>query len=188
MSSTKSDEQILAELVALNTDTSECVLPLHDIAIVLNMNKGARIFLELGVRSGVSTRALLIACRKIDGCLISLDIDPCEEAKKRIQEMGLEKHWVFIQRDDKELLSIWKYGKVDMIFLDSDHDEAHTKQELEICHKILKKGGLILVHDTLAPNYAGIMKAIVVFLAEHKKQYNFFELGTRYGLGMLGRK
>lgn len=186
--SVKSDEQILAELVGLNADTSECVLPLHAIAIVLNLTKGARIFLELGVRSGISTRALLVACRKIDGCLISLDIDPCEEAKKRIQEMGLEKHWVFIQRNDKELLTIWKYGKVNMVYLDSDHDEAHTKEELEICHKILKKGGLILVHDTLSPNYAGIMKAIKVFLAEHKKEYRFFELGSRYGLGMLARK
>jgi len=179
-----SDEKILAELVGLNADTSECVLPLHAIAVL----KKPHFILELGVRSGISTRALLVACRKTDGCLISLDIAPCEEAKKKIKELGLEKHWIFIQRDDKELMTIWKYGKVDMIFLDSDHDEAHTKQELEICHKVLKKGGLILVHDTLAPNYAGIMKAVKVFLGEHKKQYNFFELGSRYGLGMLAKK
>jgi len=182
--STKSDHEILQELVALNADTSDCVVPLVSIACAIK----ARNILELGVRTGVSTRALLVACRKLDATLISLDIDPCQEACQKIMQLGLQDHWQFLQEDDRELLEFIKPRSMDMIFLDTDHDLTHTAIELGLCDKVLKRGGVILVHDTLAPAYADINKAIALFMEKHKKTYRGYQLGTRYGLSMLVKK
>jgi len=182
--SAKSDSEILQELVALNADTSDCVVPLVSIACTIK----AKHILELGVRTGVSTRALLVACRKLDATLISLDIDPCQEAFQKIGELGLQDHWQFLQQDDRELLEFIRPRSMDMIFLDTDHELTHAAMELNLCDKVLKKGGVILVHDTLAPTYADINKAIVLFMEKHKRTYRFYELGTRYGLSMLIKK
>jgi len=178
------DHKILQNLVALNADTSDCVVPLVSIALLLN----AKHILELGVRTGISTRALLVVCRKLNGTLISFDIDPCQEACQKIMELGLQDRWQFLQCDDKELLEVIKPRSIDLIFLDTDHDLSHTVIELGLCDKVLKKGGVILVHDTLAPAYADINKAIAQFMEKHKKTYRFYELGTRYGLSMLVKK
>lgn len=178
------NDKILADLVALNADTSDCVPLLHAVAL---LKKPSHI-LELGVREGVSTIALLVACRKLSSSLISLDIDPCLKAHAKITDLHLRDYWIFIQADDRELLHLWNYGKVGMIFLDTDHDLTHSAQELEICDKVLKKGGVILIHDTFAPTYADINKAITLFVEKRKKTYERQELGTRYGLTMLIKK
>lgn len=182
------DDKILQDLVALNADTSDCVVPLVSIACAIK----AKHILELGVRSGVSTIALLVACRKLEGILVSFDIDPCQEARQKIEQLGLvnkEKvNWLFVQEDDRNMLDTVKPRSMDMIFLDTDHDLTHSAVELDLCSKVLKKEGVLLVHDTLAPAYADINKAIAQFMEKHKKTYRFYELGTRYGLSMLVKK
>jgi len=183
--SAKADHEILQELVALNADTSDCVVPLVSIACAIR----ARRILELGVRSGVSTIALLVACRKLQGTLVSFDIDSCQAACQKIESLGLmnkeRMNWLFVQQDDRNMLQTVKLRSMEMIFLDTDHDLDHTSVELDLCDKVLKKGGVLLVHDTLAPAYADINKAIAQFMEKHKRTYRFYELGTRYGLSML---
>jgi len=186
--SAKADHEILQELVALNADTSDCVVPLVLIACMMK----AKHILELGVRTGVSTRALLVACRKLNASLISYDTDPCTETRQKIRELELvnqeKPNWLFVQEDDRQMLAIVKPRSMDMIFLDTDHELTHAAMELDLCDKVLKRGGVILVHDTLAPAYADINKAIAQFMERHKKTYRFYEVGTRYGLGMLVKK
>jgi len=181
----KTDSEILRELVALNADTSDCVAPLVSTAYALD----AKHILELGVRSGVSTIALLVACRNLKGTLVSFDIEPCAEARQKIEQLGLvdkeKANWLFVQKDDRQLLDTVKLKSMELIFLDTDHNLQHMTQELDLCDKVLKKGGVILAHDTLAPNYPDIPKAIQNFIEKNKKRYSFHETGTRYGLGML---
>lgn len=178
------DHNILQNLVNLNSDTSQCIPILYALTLTIRPKK----ILELGVRQGVSTRALLVACRATGSQLISVDTDPCNEVKNVIHSLRLWDYWTFLQLNDRRLLNFWKYGRVGMVFLDTDHDYKHTLAELGVCHKLLSRKGVILVHDTLAPNYPDLIRAIKEFLLKHKKKYWFYELGTQYGLGMLYKR
>jgi len=178
------DPEILQGLIDLNADTSQCVSLLYAIPILLK----AETILELGVRQGISTIALLTACRRMKGELVSIDIDPCEEAKQKIKALELDKFWTFTQMDDREWLKHADDYSFELIFIDTDHNYEHMMTELVQCDKCLEKNGVMLVHDTLAPDFLDIPRAIGDFLIEKRGKYLFLELGTRYGLGMLTKK
>jgi predicted O-methyltransferase YrrM len=100
--------------------------------------------LELGVREGVSTIHFLLALKKTNGKLISIDIEPCEEAIKLIKEFNCEDIWTFVQSDD---ININIFGLYDLIFIDTSHTYNHTLNELNKYSQLLKKDGFIILHD-----------------------------------------
>src|SRR2546428_9844417 len=57
---------------------------------MLSVEMKLRTMVELGTRTGVSTTALLYAAEEIGGHVYSFDIDPCVEAKKAVQSLGLQ--------------------------------------------------------------------------------------------------
>jgi len=166
-------------------DTADCVHILYDVAVKMRAQR----MLELGVREGVSTRALLLAARKNGGLLWSADIDPCLEAQKAIKDLGLNIFWSFHQIDDIKLLTQVQFHRIemDLIFVDTNHEYQHTLDELILCDQILRKGGVIIIHDTQAPDYPDEIKAVNYFLSIYTN-YIYEELGTKYGLGMLTKK
>jgi len=178
----------LKDLVALGADTSDCVQILYDHAVkTLNIR-----VLELGVRGGVSTLALLLAAKKVNGHLWSIDINPCVAAVKTVYDNGLSDFWTFMQGDDRKLLRQTKFNPMDLIFIDTSHEFEHTLFELTICDNILSKNGVMLLHDTNVAIYPGVMQAVNLFLVlpecSRKKGYVFEELGTGCGLGKLTKK
>jgi predicted O-methyltransferase YrrM len=178
------DHEILQSLIDLNADTSQCVSLLYAIPIM----RKAEDILELGVRQGISTIALLTACRRLKASLVSLDVDPCVEAEQRVKSFELENFWSFVLQDDREWLKHADDYTFEIVFIDTDHNYEHMMTELTQCDILLAKHGVMLVHDTLAPNYADIIEAINDFLTLKKGKYEYLELGTRYGLGMLTKK
>lgn len=171
-------------LKSLGADTSDCVQILYDVAV----NMPSYRILELGVRLGVSTVALLLAAKKVNGHLWSIDVDPCVRAVKTVKDNGLDSYWTFMIGDDKTLLLGFTENSMDMVFIDTSHQYEHTLQELRLCDRILRKGGVMLLHDTVGRDYPDVMKAVSVFLREQQEKYVFKELGSRYGLGMLTKK
>jgi peptidoglycan/xylan/chitin deacetylase (PgdA/CDA1 family) len=177
-------------------DTQDTVFYLYDIATQIKAKK----MVEIGVGHwGCSTRALLFAARDLDAHLWSVDIDPCLEARRIIKDWGLSEYWTFVQQDSREFLSAWSQGSVDLIHIDSGHAYDLTLAELRLSSRILsdepkpliapqlpRPNGVILLHDTLAPNFPGVIRAVEDFLKkEEQNKYVYRELGTRYGLGMV---
>ncbi len=112
--------------------------------------------LEIGVRSGVSTSALLAGIEANGGHLVSVDINPCAVFQGHPQ-------WTFIQADtlrDTQALKLLLNEDWDLLFVDGDHTYEGALSDLV---HFGKRSKLILVHDTDAPNFPGVRQAVEQF-------------------------
>lgn len=101
----------------------------------------ARNVIELGTRSGVSTLAWLYAL-KGRGHLWSVDIDEAPA-------IGTYDHWTFIQGDDCSPAVFTQMPEsADIVFIDTSHAYEHTCRELNLYRWLVRRGGLIVLHDT----------------------------------------
>jgi predicted O-methyltransferase YrrM len=98
--------------------------------------------LEIGVRDGASTSALLLGVEKNGGCLISLDIVDCR--------LWQHPQWTFFNRS-RALYILPKEPYYDMALIDGDHSRAGFLSDLHACYREVKNGGMIAVHDTHPP-------------------------------------
>jgi len=104
------------------------------------------VILELGVERGGSTKAFLWFLEKINGKLYSVDIDDCSKVSKSL-------NWKFVQSNDLDyeyILKIFPEIKncgVDLIYIDSYHENFHVSKLLNIWFKYLKKDGAIFIDD-----------------------------------------
>jgi len=111
--------------------------------------------LELGVRTGVSTLAILLALQEdSDGdsvCrLTSLDREPCLAARQAVERAGLGGRWTFLQRDALNWTDMPQNKFWDMIFVDLDHGREETERVLEVYAPRVKCGGWMVFHDTIS--------------------------------------
>jgi predicted O-methyltransferase YrrM len=102
--------------------------------------------LELGVERGSSTKAFLWYLEKTNGKLFSVDIADCSKVAN-------SKNWQFLQSNDlhsnyilDKFEEIKKNG-VDLIYIDSYHENHHVLKLLNIWFKYLKKDGAIFIDD-----------------------------------------
>jgi len=102
--------------------------------------------LKLGVERGTSTKAFLWYLEKTNGKLFSVDIDDCSKVVQ-------SNNWKFLQSNDlnsnyilDNFEEIKKEG-VDLIYIDSYHENHHVLKLLNIWFKYLKKDGAIFIDD-----------------------------------------
>ena len=102
--------------------------------------------LELGVERGTSTKAFLCYLEKKNGKLFSVDIQDCSKVSD-------SKNWNFIQSNDLnydyilETFDEIKKEGIDLIYIDSYHENYHVLKLLNIWFKYLKKDGAIFIDD-----------------------------------------
>ena len=108
--------------------------------------KTAKMVLELGVRNGASTAALLAGMDDSDGHLWSVDVDwPQPPADQFLDNP----RWSFISGDDMDPFVIGETPlEVDLLMIDTSHRYQHTVDELTVYGKRVTSGGVILLHDT----------------------------------------
>jgi predicted O-methyltransferase YrrM len=157
------------------TDIHEHLQTLYMLSIELNLKN----VLELGTRTGESTITLLLATKELGGTMTSIDIDSCLEAKEKVEQLGLEKFWNFIQTDDLTLN--WN-TPIDHLFIDTSHTYDHTLAELRKFEPFVRKGGLITLHDIMS--CPPVLDAINDFLVE-RKNFRFYKFFHNNGLGIL---
>ena len=157
------------------TDIHEHLQTLHMLTIELNLKN----VLELGTRTGESTIALLLATKELGGKMTSVDIDPCEEAKKKVQKFNLEQYWNFIQGDDLKL--DWDQ-QIDHLFIDTSHTYDHTIEEFKKYEPYVRKEGLITLHDIVS--CPPVLDAINDFIKD-RKDLRFYKFFHNNGLGIL---
>jgi predicted O-methyltransferase YrrM len=97
--------------------------------------------IELGVRSGNSTSAFLLAAEQQDGHVYSVDID-----RPRLPWAG-HPRWTFMMGDDLLLADDLPNG-VDVLFIDTSHHYSHTLAELDRYVPKVRFGGVVLLHDS----------------------------------------
>ena len=132
---------------------------------------------EFGTQRGIdSTNVLLTGCEEAGGRMVSVDIDDCSGVAE-------SPNWTFIQSDDRDVDAIlakapWLADGIDLLHIDSLHEEEHVKTLLARWFRYVKQGGYITFHDVdntpflpgrrkarpnSARNVAGVNKAVMEF-------------------------
>lgn len=113
----------------------------------------ARVVVELGVRTGISTVAFLSALEQTEGRLWSCDIRPPDVPS----EVSRAPHWTFCLGDDVDMAGAAP-RPVDILFIDTSHTYEHTLAELRAYVPLVRPGGLVLAHDT--GSYPDVARAL----------------------------
>lgn len=100
--------------------------------------------LELGVREGVSTSALLYGVEQNGGHLWSVDLNErCRDV------FAGHPNWTFIHGNSLDVARLEEGGvpeSLDLLFCDTIHTVEQVQLELKTWGKRVKQSGLILVH------------------------------------------
>lgn len=149
------------------------------------------VIIELGVRSGNSTTALLAGTALNGGEVWSCDID----AVSLPPEVASLESWKFRHGDSAgEAILAWMPQEADVIFIDTSHTYEQTIAELEAYVPRLKPGGVMLLHDTQweppaisLPEPGGpVTRALNDFCARTGRSwYNVASAEGFYGMGVI---
>jgi Methyltransferase domain len=102
--------------------------------------------LELGVRGGVSTSALLAGVEQRGGEVWSVDVDPSCSTTYVTHPL-----WHFVcsdSRDPAPLAAAGLPSTIDVLFVDTLHEYEHVRDELAVWGPRVSRDGIMLMHDT----------------------------------------
>ena len=143
----------------------------------------AKVIVELGVELGISTQALLLACKKGGGHLWSVDTGVCPEVQRWVKQAGFEEYWTFTMINDLKFVETWKKS-IDLLFIDTTHTFNQTLNELEAYSPHVT--GNIFLHDSKVKMYQ-VDQAIKTFINRHK-EWKYMEIpNIKHGLARLTR-
>jgi predicted O-methyltransferase YrrM len=137
--------------------------------------------LEIGVRGGASTSALILGVRERGGHVYSVDITAACGTDVFLDDP----QWTFLhghsEYDAARILSKVPIS-LDVLFIDADHSYRAVQSDLAKYGPRVRKGGVILLHDTELEG-AGVRRALVEY-AEKLGSVPELRPGC-YGLGVL---
>lgn len=118
--------------------------------LLLNLARPKKI-LEIGMSIGFSTTSFALAAKRFGGTVTSIEINESivEIAREAFEREGVSDIIEIVVGDAKEVLAEMDSESFDVVFQDSSK-RAYPVM-LEDCIRVLKKGGLFLVDDTLWP-------------------------------------
>ena len=119
--------------------------------------------LEIGVRSGCSTSALLAGIEEHGGHLYSMDIDDC-------RVFDGHPNWTFMNIDTVQGKAELPAKEWELAFIDGDHSYEGALSDLT---KFGIKAKRIFVHDTDAPDYPGVRKAVDEFVKQTGRKVTY---------------
>lgn len=141
---------------------------------------------EIGVYLGDYALEMLEATTPSKLFLVDRWDGPFKQCKpvvdKKFAEEVKNGRVTIMQQDSLEALRSFDDEFFDWIYLDSDHSYAHTKLELEIACKKIKKGGLICGHDYTKGVWEawwyrfGVIEAVNEFCLNHGYEFAFLTL------------
>jgi predicted O-methyltransferase YrrM len=185
-------DNLIDETLHGSIDSSQHLITLYALCLSLR----AKNILELGVREGHSTRALVAAAKHLN-----TKVD-CVDIKKQNHSLlvGYENEFNFIESD--ALLFLKNCNTIyDFVFVDDWHEEQHVYQELSYLKNLVNINGLIVLHDLMHsyshPHYnktvypaghefggMGPYGAVTKFVEENKN-YEYVTIPVNHGLTIL---
>lgn len=195
----------ILRLAASETDISAHLFTLYALARLCSSVSVP--IVELGVRMGNSTLAILLACAETCGRLVSYDLDYLCPSNVRFTasttmrypwngywDPVINMHWDFRCKDSIEAASDWPGGElasptpvnpcVGMLLIDTLHDYDHARGELQAWLPKLRRDAVITGHDYLLDG-AGVRRAVDEFVAANESRFEKIILPYDYGLFVL---
>lgn len=139
--------------------------------------------LELGVREGNSTVALLAGLEDRGGTLWSVDVLP-----ESAHVFSGHPQWRFVLADSRDESTIAAAGlpdQLDMLFVDTIHTYEQVRDELAVWGDRVADGGVILFHDT--DTYPEIRRAIAEWCGRRNVPFVFRGRSNGLGVAYPGR-
>jgi len=133
-------------------DSDQHLMTLFSIALACR----GKNYIELGVRTGTTTKPILDAVIRNGGFLHSVDIGPSPFSGKN-QNICNSFHSYYQMDAIEYLLQIesWiekGYERPSFVYIDDWHSYDHVKKELEILDRIVSPSTIILIHDLMYGN------------------------------------
>jgi predicted O-methyltransferase YrrM len=147
------------------------------MASIMKMAKYSTV-LEIGVFEGETAQHLIQALPK-GGQYIGIDINDYRTDATKLYMAEGGKSIDFILGNSLSELSKLPSAHFDLIFIDADHTFEHVLQEFKLAEKLVSRGGLIILHDTI--HLDGPRK-----LVEYAQHFNYksVTLNTTEGRGI----
>jgi predicted O-methyltransferase YrrM len=146
---------------------------------------GVENILELGCSVGYSAIWMASALPARKGHIYTTEIfEPkIEMAKKNFADCGLGKRITLIEKDIKEVLKSWEYGKMDLIFIDANKEDY--LEYYESAFPLLRKAGMMVVDNV--ENFKSSMGKFLDRIKKDKRiEYNFVDIEN--GLLLIYKK
>jgi hypothetical protein len=83
------------------------------------------------------------------------------------------KNTYIIKNTSRDFLNSIEDNKLDLIYIDADHDYKSVREDLELSFNKVKIGGHICGHDYVAPRFEGVVRAVDEFCLEKKLTINY---------------
>jgi hypothetical protein len=83
-----------------------------------------------------------------------------------------------VKKDSVSFLKSFPDNYFDFIYIDTSHQYEHTKNELNISLRKIKKSGIIAGHDYNPYRFAGVVSAVDEFSKENNLKLNLTKLDT----------
>ncbi len=144
--------------------------------------------LEIGVRQGVSTVAILAGLKRNGGHLVSLDIDPVESAVAAdvIARLGLTDQWEF-HLEHSDAFASRMTGELDLLWIDGDHNSPQPQRDFDNYAPFVRQNGIIAMHDRWVepsrPDEFGVEACVQSVLG--RGGYELMTLPWTYGLVLM---
>jgi len=139
----------------INRAMQSYVLMMYEFVLELNPKN----VLEIGAQRGQSTKTMLMALKMLgSGKLVSIDIKNCSNILGEGFE-DLKPYWHFIKGSSHDAETFQKAKDAlkaeefyDMMFIDGDHKMPGVGQDFYEYSKLIKPGGIIMLHDVTNKN------------------------------------
>lgn len=122
---------------------------------------GAKTSVEIGTEYGNGACMMGSAMRETGGVHHTVDVNECLVAQAKVRELGLTGHVRFHEGKGQDFLKGLPESSVDFLFEDSSHTYENTLECLEAADRVLRVGGVLMVHDLNIPD---VPRAIEAFL------------------------
>lgn len=178
--SRKAGNPLLQTIAAMRSGgASECLTLLAMLVTEFALQQ----IVELGTGSGNSTIALLEAARLVGGRVLSIDVEPCDAARKRIHSFGLDSDWHFVQADVLELEESRIPDSIDLLFIDTSHLYTQTSAELRRFLPRVRPDGWVALTESASS--AGVTRALLEAMESLSRPARFYPFPHRNGLSLL---
>ena len=134
---------------------------------------------EIGINKGFFSQKIIELNKPKELHLIDINEEVINNSKLIFEKKNNIK---YVIGDSRKILLEYPTNYFDWVFIDTDHTYDTTKIEIEHCKRILKKDGVMLLHDYIPVEYVksyetwGVIGAVNEFVENSDWEFKFISL------------